>query len=173
MCVNPQQRSFVDFCIGRNYLYLGEVDKAEAWLEKSLTMSPGFHWSYYELARLRHDAGDLAKACRYLVAFSRAILERGDVSDLNEIHIKTAIEIAHQSFDLGSDRDVAIELYHMIVELGVRDYLCELRIVELALDQERLGDATDYMARLQASFTLEAWGFLVYSRLEFAQGEGG
>ena len=168
---DAEHRSFVDFCVARNHLHQNDPTRAEVWFKRSLAASDPFLWSYYEMARLRFNAGTLAEACHHLIDFCEASIAQSMVSDLNATHLRFIVDVAHLSFDGEHSREGAARLYRLISALAFRNYLCELRIIETGLDDGRLSEATVQMTRLRETFQLDAWGFLVSSRLEFARGE--
>ncbi len=161
-------QSFINFCIGRNYFFCSNFSEARVWFERSLQITPAFWWAHYELSRLLDTLDDLSGACKQMAAFVKSSLEQSTVSELNETHIKEMVRVAHRSFE--QDRGLPIQLYHLICDIGVRDYLSELRVIEHQLDNKCLTEAVINVEKLTQLHALDAWGLLVLSRIQFAQG---
>ena len=161
-------QSFIKFCVGRNYLFCSNLSEARIWFERSLQITPAFRWTHYELSRLLDISGDLPGACQQMAAFVKNSLERSTIFELNEMHIKEMVRVAHRAFE--QDRELPMHLYRLICDIGVRDYLSELRVIEHQLDGKRLTEAVINIEKLTELHALDAWGLLVLSRIQFAQG---
>jgi len=161
-------QSFIRFCVGRNYFLCSNLSEARIWFERSLQITPAFRWTHYELSRLLDILGDVSGACVQMAAFARSSLEQSTIFELNETHVKEMVRVAHRAFE--QDRELTIYLYRLICDIGVRDYLSELRVIEYQLDGKRLTEAVTSIGRLTDLHTLDAWGLLVLSRIQFAQG---
>lgn len=103
-----------------------------------------------------------------MASFIRVLVDQCKTSEVCHAHIVEMVRIAHKAFE--HDRGAAVVLYKLICALGIRDYLSELRVVESQLDAERLADATITMQELMELHTLDSWGLLVLSRVQFAEG---
>jgi len=163
-----QDQSFIAFCVGRNHFFSSDIAQAREWFERSRQISPVFQWTYYELSRLLDACGDISAACQHMASFIRVLVDQCKTSEVCHAHIVEMVRIAHKAFE--HDRGAAVVLYKLICALGIRDYLSELRVVESQLDAERLADATITMQELMGLHTLDSWGLLVLSRVQFAEG---
>lgn len=162
-------RSFIDFCIGRNYLYSSDVGQARIWLERSRNTTPVFRWTYYELSRLLGASGEVSAACQQMVIFVGIAIDQSKASEISHAHIEEIVRVAHKAFEY--DREGAAVLYDLICTLGVRNYLSELRVVENQLNRGELNKATTNMKRLTDLHTLDVWGHLVSARIQFTKSD--
>jgi UDP-glucose:(glucosyl)LPS alpha-1,3-glucosyltransferase len=162
------ETSFTSFCVARNFLYLRVLTDAREWFARSLSMEAPFRWGYYELARLQEVENDIVAAVRNMTSFAESYAGDPVPPELNPTHIAELLRIAHRGFDI--DTVPAVRLYRAINAIGVRDYLCELRIVEDDLDRRKIRDAHEKMVALMAQYTLDPWGQFALSRIQFALG---
>ena len=163
-----KRSSFIAFCIGRNYLHLEQLEDARRWFEIALTFTPPFRWTHYVFARLLDAEKRPGEAARHLVSFLDTYKGTPSLPELNPSQLSFLLRIAHLCFDQGDS--TAVELYRACDAMGVRDYLCELRIIEQTLDLPDVPQATARMGRLRTMHKPDVWGEFVQARLYFAEG---
>lgn len=160
--------SFINFCIGRNYLHSNDYTKSSEWFKRSLATPNPFRWTYYEFARLRELENDAVDAARLAEHFARSYSDDRSSLELNEHHRGSLLRIAHRCFN--TDRAMSVPLYRALSDIGVHDYLSTLRIIESDLDLLKIEAAHERMTVLMNDHTLDAWGEFALSRIQFAQG---
>ncbi len=160
--------SFTRFCIGRNFLHLNDRANASEWFKRSLSTPDPFRWTYYEFARLRELENNIAEATHLAEEFARSFSGDRSTLELNEHHRGSLLRVAHKCFS--ADRALSVPLYRALSDIGVKDYLSTLRIIESDLDQLKIEAAHEQMTGLMAEHTLDAWGEFALSRIQYAQG---
>lgn len=163
-------QSFLAFCIARNCFLSGEREAARTWFKRSLASVPVFRWTHYEFSRLLDSDKDPTEARKHLILFLTDLLEDPVSADLNEFHVNEIIQVAHRGFE--QDRDQTIPIYRLILTLGARDYLTELRVLEDLIDANDICGAEEAINRIKAVHTLDSWGVIALSRIQFAHGDG-
>jgi len=156
------------FLIGRNYRYLGDYAAALAWLRMSLSLDV-FCWVYYELAIVQALCQAELPAGESILRFLTSARDPSSECTLTTSHHETILDIAHQVFS--TDRNLAVSIYHAAKILGVGDYLSDLRIAEALLEDGSLKEACEQLASIRVNHELDAWGYLVLSRLHQLRGE--
>ncbi len=156
------------FLIGRNYRYLGDYAAALAWLRMSLSLDV-FCWAYYELAIVQALCQAELPAGESILRFLTSARDPSSECTLSTSHHETVLDIAHQVFS--TDRNLAVSIYHAARILGVGDYLSDLRIAEALLEDGSLKEACEQLVSIRANHELDAWGFLVLSRVHQLRGE--
>lgn len=156
--------SFIGFCIGRNFLYMRDFASARSWFERSAEAESPFSWTFYELMRMFREVGDTEQAERCLTRF----LSFDEHPDFNDEHRRELLKVAHECFLY--DRRRAADLYELIARAGIRDYLCELRIAERLVDQQRFDEADERLQALRNWRDLDGWGLFAVARARHGQG---
>ena len=154
--------SYMLFCRGRNLRYLGDLDGAAEWLDRSLQVKPTFHWANYEMAAVGLYRGEFPAAGRYALAFVSG-LSPDAAAGLNAIHKDILLKTGHACFP--RDRAAMAELYRLLLAMDVRDYLAELRVAETLADRGEPLDAHDRLQDLDTRHGLDPWGGLIWVRV--------
>jgi len=160
--------SFIAFCIARNCFLSGEREAARIWFMRSLGSIPVFRWTHYEFSRLLDSDKDPIEARKHMILFLTDMVKDPAFADLNEFHMSEIIRVAHKCFE--QDRDQTIQIYRLILTLGVRDYLSELRVLEDLIDTNDLSNADKVLNRIEDIHTLDCWGVIALSRIQYAHG---
>lgn len=156
--------SYLSFCIGRNFLYMRDFAAARTWFDRSAEAEAPFPWTFYELMRMFGEVGDTEQAERCLTRF----LSFAEQPALNDVHRRELLKVANECFLY--DRRRAADLYELISRAGIRDYLCELRIAERLIDQQRFDEADERLHALRKWRDLDGWGLFALARVRHGQG---
>ncbi len=160
--------SFINFCIGRNFLYRRELFKAREWFLRALQDPEPFGWTNYELARLCEIENDGSAAAGYLAAFLRPYVAEHAAPELNPAHCETIVRIVHEF--MAVNHAAALDLCTLLAAAGIRDYACELSVIEDRIALRDNAGAVGPMRALLAHFTPDTRGSLALAHLQAASG---